>query len=718
MSQSYGATPEEWITFDTLLGLTEDLLPVVSHPAAKVSAKSSIKKKGKVPSKYNISRKVVGIPEWTSFKATSSLIDKWSKEPDYGICIQTRNIRAIDIDVPDSDEVTRILNFINVQLRSLEYPLRVRSNSSKCLLAFRVAADIHKRVFRTHNGIIELLGNGQQFISAGTHESGVRYEWENLTDFPELAREEFENLWNGLVKEFGIEEPISAHARQQGETYSAHDETLAKLNVIEWGQDGQAHIDCPFKAEHTSETGISSTSYFPKGTHGYDQGHFICLHAHCAKRTDDEFLDALGLRAADFEPIIEETKSNLPDVWPSFKRTESGEIYPTIDNLYRALQRDDVCSARIAYDSFREEVVITSVKNHALEWRLLLDNDYTLLQLHLERNVGFKPIAIDLLRRAVQAVAYANSFDSAILWLEGLQWDGIARVNRFMCDYIKSESSAYAQAVSRYLWSALAGRVLVPGVKADMVPIWEGGQGRNKSSTLEALVPNSEYFLEVDLNEKEGELARKMRGKLIGEIKELRGLQTKDLESIKAFIDRRYEEWVPKYKEKSHRFARRLIFIATTNHKEILADETGNRRWLPIHVERADIVAIRRDRDQLWAEGRELFKEEGICFAQAETLSHTMHQDYAITDPWGDIIETWMKSPEDIDGRAPVDKGYLTTAEIMREALHIEVRNMKGIDGKRIAKILRETGCERVKKRLGAKVEWVWLPPVADLING
>lgn len=711
MLERYGATVEDWTVFDVVFGLTEDLLPVVSNPHAAIAPNSSLKTKGKVPSKYNGHGQVVGIPQWTSHRSKPEEINQWTREKDYGLCLQTRHVRAIDIDVARSEAITLFIRQMGFSL-----PLRKRSNSGKCLLAFRLAGVVAKKVIKVDGGIIEFLANGQQFVAAGTHPSGARYEWEPFSDIPELSLGEFEYLWGCLDICFGVGVPSTGSVRRHGEDLELEDETIAKLAVLGWGPEGQAHIACPFSSEHTADSGISATSYFPAGTRGYKQGHFVCLHAHCAGRGDEEFLDALGLRAAEFEPVLEEKKEDakLPAAWPAFKRTEAGEIYPTVDNLYQALKRDDVVSVKIAYDGFRDEVVLTSPKSHALAWRALADNDYTVMQRHLERAIGFKPIAVDLLRRTVEMVAYENNFDSAQLWLGGLEWDGVPRVGNFLAGYMKAEDSAYNRAVSGYIWTALAGRVLVPGIKADMVPIFESPeQGKNKSSTVEALAPDPEYFIEVDLNEKETDIIRKMRGKLVAEINELRGLQTRDAQTINAFITRRHEEWIPKYREKSKRFARRLVFFGTTNLKEILGDDTGHRRWLPTQVGRADLEAIKRDRDQLWAEGSELFRKSGILWQDAERLAPVAHKDYTSTDPWAGPLCDWLEMA-DMEGNKPASKGYVTIAEIMRDALHIETRNMKGADAKRIARVMKENGYERAQKRLRGRMERVWVKTLAE----
>jgi predicted P-loop ATPase len=90
--------------------------------------------------------------------------------------------------------------------------------------------------------------------------------------------------------------------------------------------------------------------------------------------------------------------------------------------------------------------------------------------------------------------------------------------------HVLPDDTAYTRAVSRYLWTALAGRIVTPGVKADMVPILVGGQGVGKSTGVSAMCPSNEFFTEVSFHEKEDDLARRMRGRLVGEIGELRGL--------------------------------------------------------------------------------------------------------------------------------------------------------------------------------------------------
>lgn len=171
---TWGATAEEWAHFRRLA--EEDLLPVVSNPHRHVHPISSLKQIGKVPSRL-VDGKVMGIAGWTKFKASARDVDQWMQEPDYGICLQTRRFRGIDIDVEDPEQARRVMESLVDYFGEMRF--RVRSNSGKCLALVEVPGKMTKRVVQTAGGPVEFLADGQQCIVAGTHTSGVRYEWVN-----------------------------------------------------------------------------------------------------------------------------------------------------------------------------------------------------------------------------------------------------------------------------------------------------------------------------------------------------------------------------------------------------------------------------------------------------------------------------------------------------------------------------------------------------------
>lgn len=441
-------------------------------------------------------------------------------------------------------------------------------------------------------------------------------------------------------------------------------------------QDGGVDIGCPFESSHTAPGGDGATTYFAANTGGFAKGHFKCMHSHCAKRTDQEFLAAIGMAAPEtLEP-------------PRFTRNQHGQIKATLGNIVRALRRPEICGWRLARDLFRDEIVKAPYSaTHRNAWEPLVDDDYTAIR-HLleEMRDPFMPIGLEMTRHCVSLVALENAFDSALQWLNAIKWDGMARVELSLVNCFGASDTPYVRAVGRYLWTALAGRVLSPGVQADMAPIAVGYQGLKKSRTIAAIAPYPDYFAEVDLSVDNDDLARLMRGKVIAELAELQGLRNRELEHIKALISRSIDQWIPKYKEMSASYARRGIFFGSTNDDEFLSDQTGNRRWLPFTCGTCDPMAMAADRDQLWAEGAVLFKDNGIAWQGAERLARFEHEQFMVSDPWDSSLAKWLGH-----GGRDVDTPF-TVADALEFGIGLDMQHAKPADQMRLIKILKRFG--------------------------
>ena len=712
---AYGASPDDWTHFDLVLGLGSDLLPVVSNPGAVISPDSKMKELGKTPSRYNPKGQAVGIPGWTDHQASDADLARWAKDGDLGICLQTRTVRALDIDVADFDLSKNIRAFILMHLGQA-LPCRSRANSGKLLLAFTLPGDMPKRKMVVEGGIVEFLATGQQFIAVGTHPSGTRYEWlDGLPDaFPELDIAQFEALWSALAERFAIEpvEQGTVSMRKRGDTVAMRDDVADYLRqhklVLGTDRDGALLVKCPWDADHSTGTpGDGSTVFFPAGTNGYERGHFKCLHGHCTSKGDSDFEHAIGFLEQDFAVVVAEPDEPAP--LPPYKRDGKGKIEASIGNVVMALVRPDVCGMQIKYDEFRDEIMWAAEDDD--QWAAFTDSDYSRLRIRIERK-GFKAVGRELIRDAVLLVADEHPFDSAQTWLDQQTWDGVPRVETFLSTYFGAADTPYTRAVGKYLWTALAGRVITPGVKADMVPILVGGQGVGKSTGVAAMVPANDFFTEVSFHEKEDDLARRMRGRLLGEIGELRGLHTRELETIKAFITRTHESWVPKYREFATSFPRRIVFIGTTNKDEFLADETGNRRWLPVAVSQADVEAIRRDRLQLWAEGRVMYDLVGIDYQDAERLAGAIHDDHTIRDSWEEAVSQWLDEPDALTGETPRTRNFLRVGDVLRGALGFDTRHVNRREEIRAGAVLRGLGYVRKKSRVDGVGVWGFVPNV------
>jgi hypothetical protein len=741
----WGATLEEWGHWSVTLGLTADLLPVVSNPAALISPDSKLKSLGKTPSRYNAQHQVVGIHEWTGVQATAAQVRQWSVVPDYGICLQNRSVRAIDIDIEDASAVHGIICTIFDALGPL--PLRRRADSKRALLVFLCQSDIDRWVLKRDGGLIELRGTGQQCVVAGTHPKGARYEWAGglPASIPSAAMADVERCWQAL----GGERPNMRSGRSQapnGPDVPATQAMLADpvvtwLESRGWVRERQADrllIECPWSMDHSVDSGATETAYWPAGTGGFEQGHFKCLHAHCEGRSDHEFLVASGYVRADFdvlqhpvlvsgEPVgaasgdveavaggsrktngdargaVCATRDTVVATWsvgpPSatLKKGKKG-FQAVLENLTVALDTPGFWW-RLGYDNFRQALMRSEWCEAvgAEQWVAVTHDDLIQGRELLGRH-GFEAVGRELMRDAVERVARRRQFDGAQVWVGRLRWDAVRRVDSFFETYYGAVPSAYTTAVSRYWWSALAGRVLEPGVQADMVPILIGEEGLRKTRGIESMAPYREAYVTLDLSMKDADLARRMRGRLIWELNELRGLHTSARESVNTFITEGFDSWVPKYEEFAVNSLRRGMFIGSGNDEEILEAGRANRRWLPLMVTRfCELTALVRD--QLWAEGAAIFLSEGVAWQAAYELAGGQRAAYTIGDVWQIEIEEWL------NGRQGEPRFTLRDAAL---GIGLDPRQMKKMDEMRLAKVLKVAGAVKFDGWQGGKSVKYW----------
>lgn len=712
------------------------LIPVAYSGRLSPSSRLREENIGKVPSVYNSRGEIVGFIDWTKHRATEAEIRKWKQQGcNVGLILGRDRgdglaYLGIDVDTSNSGYQDIVADGLGTQCNVL-LPYRGRDNSERrayIVLAPAVPKHVHK--LPPENGktaAIELLGTGQQIVVFGTHPSGAKYTWypDPMIDvpclpdpdsIPVLTAEQLKTFWNSLPGVLPVTDSFVSGTARQRDLSSidphATDEVADWLDANDFtlsvSSDGSRNLR-PFRDESAYSNGCSETSikYFPAGTGGFQQGHFKSMHASDSELTDTDWLEGYGYSASMFEDLTPTGVKEAPPL-PPFRRDSKGAIEAIIDNVALALMRPDFTGIAIRYDIFRDAIMLAPEGTDG--WRAFGDEDYSELRIILSRN-DFKEVNKELIRDAVYMVAKRQPFDSATTWLNGLEWDGVPRIETFYHTHFGTTDTAYTRAVSLYMWTALAGRVLEPGIKADMVPILVGAQGLRKSAGIAAISPDPEFFADISFADKDDDLARKMRGCLVAEISELRGLNTKDLESIKAWVTRTHDKWVPKYKEFTTIFARRGIPLGSSNEDEFLADKTGNRRWLPVDVIRmVDTDAIAQDREMLWAEARETFKRlGGIQFRDAERLGASVHEQYMIKDAWLETVEKWLDTPDMLTEEIPRNRKFLRASDVLKDAIGLSNEKVSRREQMRISNVLQNCGYKASRETIDGKQQRVFV---------
>lgn len=92
-------------------------------------------------------------------------------------------------------------------------------------------------------------------------------------------------------------------ATQRAQSMAGDDPVLAALVALgkvksEHGN-GKYAVECPLASEHTSDSNETSTVYYLPHFGGVKYGKFVCMHAHCKDRPQDDYLKALNLIPQD-----------------------------------------------------------------------------------------------------------------------------------------------------------------------------------------------------------------------------------------------------------------------------------------------------------------------------------------------------------------------------------------------------------------------------------
>ncbi|QDM40812.1 VapE domain-containing protein [Altererythrobacter sp. TH136] len=726
MSHRYGAGLEQWHHWTNTLPLAEHVLPVVVDPAVPISPDSNMKALGKTPSQINFRGEASGFAKWTDHRSTMKQIGKWELDERLGICMQSRDggLRAFDIDVHGPKRSAKIVAAIEGRFPHLKFYRRSREGTGKVLLPFRLEGLLTKRVLTVNGGIIEILGDGQQWIADGAYikdgKVDGRYLWPagrppTIDDVPLLTMAELDDLCALLEMLFAEGEDgwSIARERRQGTgeyTGPPRDDEIGAWLVQHWEitgdkGDGTLFVRCPWVDGHSSDSGPSETQYAPPDER-FEKGHFKCLHASCQNRTDADFLEAMGFAhdmsdAPDLPAEIETAKGKeiepaKPRYMLSKQQLKENRAY----NHRLFLQDVESSGIEISWDDYTAQLVWRSKRSNSLAWLPFKDEQYQMIVEKMDSH-GFVPQTAAAIRSAVNAHGVRHRVDTLIDWVGELPaWDGLPRIERFWHTYAKAADNAFTRAVGLYSWTAQAGRALAPGCQADMALILVGGQGVRKTSLVRSIAPGVKHFAEIDLTDRDDDTTRKMRGKAVAELGELRGLRGRDQDSTKAFVTRREEEWVPKYKEFPDTFQRRFIFYGTTNEDTFLADATGERRWLPFEVGAAlDVEGVERDRDQLWAEAVALWRKNGIMWQEAERLAIGEHSKFKDMDPWLPTIARWLLNGDEL-AIAPVDRPYTWgTEDVLVGALGFKTSQLDQRLKTRAGKALKVLYCTHKKVR-------------------
>jgi predicted P-loop ATPase len=375
-------------------------------------------------------------------------------------------------------------------------------------------------------------------------------------------------------------------------------------------------------------------------------------------------------------------RAHEPEWLQQCLRNSKGVPVPNVANVLTALRGEPLLSECFAFDMMLQTPLLMQPLPSRPETdfiaRPITDEDVTFAQDWLQHN-GLQNVGRDVMHQAILARSQERSFQPVLDYLKALKWDGVPRVGKWLHVYLGAADNTYTQSVGRMFLISMVARIFEPGCKADHMLVLEGGQGEWKSTACAILA--GDWFSDTMPAISDGkDVYQHLRGKWLIEISEMHAQAKAEAAAFKGFLTGMTDRYRPPYGRMETTQKRQCVFIGTTNKTTYFTDETGNRRFWPVATGAIDIEALRRDRDQLFAEAVKM-KLDGIPWWPAKEFERGVIEPEQDTrfevDPWEETIERFL-----------VGKDRTTSGQILRDALGVQPDHVSPIHQRRVARCL------------------------------
>jgi hypothetical protein len=331
---------------------------------------------------------------------------------------------------------------------------------------------------------------------------------------------------------------------------------------------------------------------------------------------------AKELGRAILKPLKPKKRPKPEEGWvATLEADRAGKVIPNIANITRILTCDPRFRDSIAFNEFHARAVcrvplrtkldwITpppiADKENGDPWQDYHENNVRVV-LESEAGTGKKGWGMKVSDRdltgAVDLAARMNSFHPVRDRLESFDWDKNTRLDRLFIDYLGCPDTPYYREAARKFLIAAVARVYEPGHKFDYVPTLWGAQGKRKSTFINVLALGWAGELKANFSDEKA-MVEQMMGCLIMELPELSAVGRSAVEDMKAFISGTETNVRLAYRRNAQVFKRQCVFMGSTNNKDFLRDQTGNRRFWPIEVvvDSIETDRLARAMPQIWAE--------------------------------------------------------------------------------------------------------------------
>jgi len=280
---------------------------------------------------------------------------------------------------------------------------------------------------------------------------------------------------------------------------------------------------------------------------------------------------------------------------------------------------------------------------------------------------------------------HSNSFNALTDMCKGAAWDGVDRIKALKdCLVLQDGYDEWLDiAMDKWLVQCCAAwdnARNTPNTNAratfDSVLIFTGGQGINKTSFFEGLLPDevSEYFKSgLHLDPTKPDSVRQATSFGMVELGEIDTTFTQSAISLlKAFLSNSYDKYREAYAKKDTHKERRTSYCGSVNGASFLRDLTGNRRYYPIALQDIDFDTYTEiDKNQLWAQVWKLYSEGKTWWLDKDSNEAKLHEKILELHMEADPILDELKKSYDFTIINDTDRGIGWTSKQLLENIDL-----------------------------------------------
>lgn len=394
---------------------------------------------------------------------------------------------------------------------------------------------------------------------------------------------------------------------------------LEKQNLIVSGdpqKDAWIRVICPWHHLHT-DPNDKDAGYSPVGRGEYPHLRgFECHHGHCRDKNTHLFLDWVHKAGGPKVPMrflpvkvderyvslrqIKDSNDYIPDWIQLRKRLR----LPRTTKDGEGLQQEQMCThvnVKGVYDDIGVEIKHDLMSNDITyfwtreEYSTYFGDDNNTIKYMIHdvmQLVGFK---LHIYDRTSSEIASQNLFHTCENIFSHDQWDKKPRIEELFQQIELEHEDEYKVSYLKFYKWLLQIPQAISGYDSPKqignVLILSGPTRCGKSTFGKSIVGEYEYLhcdaIELDTSTASASKDSTIifRKFLINELAEIEGtLLTNRAAKLKEILTRTHDVFRPPHGRYYFDFPRTSIFYGTTNHKRILNDPTGNRRYWPISV--------------------------------------------------------------------------------------------------------------------------------------